>query len=125
MSRTAISQTLPEFVIHYGNASGIRPCHCDHQAVLEVGLWMSARIPITDLSIDKRHLLERELADVIPLLPIADLVEIATLLEDQAPHIVRCWLVGVELKAQCRSQRRGTRANIGDIVAAPVFDVQD
>ena len=97
MSRTAISQPLPEFVVHNGNASGIRPCHCDHQSVLEVGLWMSARIPISNLSVDEGHLFERKLADVIPLLPVADLVEITTLLEDETTHIVRCRLLGVEL----------------------------
>ncbi len=124
MSRTAIRHPLPEFVVHNGNASAIGPCHGNDQPVPEVRLWMIARIPIPDLSIDERHFLECKLANVIPLLPVADLVEITPLFEDKATHVVGCRLFGVEVETQCGSQRGGAHANIGNIVGCPKLDVQ-
>ncbi len=61
----------------------------DNEAVLEVGARMRRREVVRDLPIDERHLLQRELAHVAPRVSELGLVEVAPVLADDPPRLVR------------------------------------
>src|SRR4051794_31191329 len=71
----AVALSNREVAIEQRDATSFWERARGHQAIAEMGARMGAREPVRDRPIDGRHLLARELADVVPLVAIADLVK--------------------------------------------------
>ena len=64
-----------QFAVEQRQAAAVGQRPRRDQPVLEVRLRMRAGEPVGDLAIDERHLLERELVDVVPVVAEAHLVK--------------------------------------------------
>jgi hypothetical protein len=95
------------------------------QSLEEVRAGVPARVPVADLAIDRRHLLEREVVDVVPGVAEPDLVEVAAVLEHDAARFVRRRLLDVEHEPDRAGQRRAADAGVGEPAGAVDLDAQE
>ena len=114
-----------EFVVVEGGAAAVGGGEGGEDVVAELGVGVGAGVPVGDVAIDGGHFFEGEFADVVPFVAEVDLMEVESVVADDATGVVGGGLFGVEVEPDGGGEGEVADADVHEPDCAVEIDAEE